>query len=48
MRFGEGYVNELVVENKKMFFEIVSNITRQAEGEHGDCMLSIAEKTGRV
>ena len=42
--FGEGYVNELVVENKKVFFEIVSNIIRQADGEHGDCVLSIADK----
>ena len=42
--FGEGYVNELVVENKKMFFDLVSNMMRQAEGEYGDCVLAIRDK----
>ena len=42
--FGEGYVNELVVENKNLFFKLVSNMIRQAEGEHGDCVLSISDK----
>ena len=44
LRFGEGYVNELVVENKKLFFDLVSNMMRQAEGERGDCVLSIADR----
>lgn len=44
LSFGEGYVNELVVENRKMFFDLVGTVIRQAEGEHGDCVLSIAEK----
>ena len=44
LRFDEGYVNELVVENKNLFFDLVSNMIRQAEGERGDCVLSIADK----
>lgn len=44
LRFDEGYVNELVVENRKMFFDLVSTMISQAEGERGDCVLSIAEK----
>jgi CRISPR-associated protein Csn2 len=42
--FDNGYVNELVVENKKMFFDIVNSIAEQADGEHGDCILSIKDK----
>lgn len=42
--FGVGYVNELVIENKKLFFELVRNMIRQSEGEHGDCVLSIKDK----
>lgn len=45
LRFDEGYVNELVIENRKMFFNMVSTMISQADGEHGDCVLSIAEKT---
>ncbi|MBQ8320918.1 MAG: type II-A CRISPR-associated protein Csn2 [Clostridia bacterium] len=44
LRFDKGYINELVVENRKMFLDLVSTMIRQAEGEHGDCILSIAEK----
>lgn len=44
-RFGLGYTNELVVENKKLFFEIVNNMMLQAEGVGGNCVLSIADKT---
>ena len=44
LRFGEGYVNELVIENKKMFFDMVSCIVDQSEGERGDFVLSIADK----
>ena len=43
LRFGEGYVPELVIENKKMFFNMVDSMARQADptGEsifiHGAC-----------
>lgn len=42
--FGLGYVNELVVENKKLFFEIVNNMALQSEGLTGNCVLSIKDK----
>ena len=44
LRFDEGYVNELVIENRKMFLDLVSTMISQAEGEQGECVLSIAEK----
>ena len=44
LRFDKGYINELVVENRKMFLDLVSTMISQAEGERGDCVLSIAEK----
>lgn len=44
LKFGEGYVNELLVENKKMFFDMVNSMAEQLDGEHGDCVLSIADK----
>ncbi len=44
LRFGNGYVNELVVENRKLFFDMVSNITLQADGAHGNFVLSISDK----
>lgn len=44
LRFDGDSVNELVVENRKMFFELVNNMTMQADGLHGDCVLSIADK----
>ena len=44
LKFHEGYVNELVIENKKMFFEMVNSITMQSEGCHGDCVLSIKDR----
>ena len=44
LSFDDGYVNELVVENKKMFFEIVNSISVQIDGGHGDCVLSIKDK----
>lgn len=40
----EGYVNELVIENKKMFFEIVNSLSLQSEGAEGDFVLSINDK----
>ena len=42
--FDGGYVNELVIENKKMFFDIVNSIAEQAEGGSGGCVLSIKDK----
>ena len=44
LQFKEGYANELVVENKKMFFEMVSNIDMQSEGLHGNFVLSIKDR----
>ena len=44
LSFDEGYVNELVVENKKLFFEIVSSIAAQIDGGPGDCVLSIKDR----
>ena len=42
--FKGGYVNELVIENKKMFFDAISSISMQADGLHGDWILSIGDK----
>lgn len=42
--FDRGYVNELIIENRKMFFYVVSNISEQAEGLAGDCVLSINDR----
>ena len=44
LRFDGGYVNELVVENKKMFFNMVNDLSMQSEGTHGDFTLSIGDK----
>lgn len=44
LRFDEGHVNELVVENKKMFFEMVNGMAMQVEGLHGDFVLSVGDK----
>lgn len=44
LRFDGGYVNELVIENRKMFFDMVSSIIQQADGGRGDCVLSISDK----
>ena len=41
LRFDEGYVNELVVENKRLFFELAENIAQQIDGLHGKFVLSI-------
>ncbi|MBQ9744729.1 MAG: type II-A CRISPR-associated protein Csn2 [Clostridia bacterium] len=39
--FEGGYVSELAVENRKMFYDMVNNIITQIEGLHGDFTLSI-------
>ena len=44
LSFDKGYVNELVVENKKMFFDMVNSIAEQINGGRGDCVLSIKDK----
>ncbi len=38
--FEDGYVNELVVENKKMFLNMVRDISMQSDGENGRFILS--------
>ena len=44
LKFDGGYVNELVVENKKMFFDMVKDIVMQADGARGNWILSISDK----
>ena len=44
LSFDNGYVNELVIENKKMFLDIVNSIAVQVDGGHGECVLSIKDK----
>lgn len=44
IRFDHGYINELVVENKKMFFDMVNDMVMQADGAHGNFLLSIKDK----
>lgn len=44
LRFDGGYVNELVVENKKLFCDMVESAAMQADGSHGKFLLSIADR----
>lgn len=44
LTFEPGYVNELVVENKNMFFGMANSITVQTEGQHGNAVLSLKDK----
>lgn len=44
LRFGEGYINELIVENKKMFFKMVNSVCMQADGLQGEFVMSISDK----
>ncbi len=44
IKFDNGYVNELVIENKKMFFDAVNNAIIQNDGENGNFLLSISDK----
>lgn len=44
LRFDGGYVNELIIENKNMFFDVVNSMTMQAEGLRGGCVLSIGDR----
>lgn len=43
LRFEGGYVNELIIENKKLFFDVVNSTIVQADGLHGDWVLSIKD-----
>ena len=42
--FDNGYVNELVIENKKMFLGAVNSAIVQADGGRGNFLLSISDK----
>ena len=42
--FGNGYVSELVIENKKMFFEAVNSALLQVDGGCGRFLLSLSDK----
>ena len=42
--FNGGYVNELIVENKNLFFAMVNSMTMQSEGCQGDWMVSVSDK----
>lgn len=44
LRFNGGYVNELIIENKRMLFDIVNSIAMQVDGLRGDCVLSVSDK----
>lgn len=44
LRLGNGYVSELIVENKKMFFEMVNDIHLQSESATGKFILSISDR----
>ena len=41
--FNEGTANELVIENKKMFREILCDLAEQTEGKSGNAVLSIKD-----
>ena len=42
--FEAGYASELIIENKKMFRELVNSLVNQIEGQRGDAVLSIDDK----
>lgn len=44
LKFDDGFVNELIIENKKMFFNFVNSLAIQADGYSGDCVLSVSDK----
>ena len=39
--FSKGSANELVIENKPLFFRLVSDLTAQGEGQSGVAVLSV-------
>lgn len=42
--FNEGHINELVIENKTMFYQLINSMMMQIEGMHGDCILSVDDR----
>ena len=44
LHFEPGYVHELIIENRKMFFDMVNSIALQADGQPGGFVLSISDK----
>lgn len=44
LKFGEGYVCELVVESKRLFHEMVNNLFNQIDGVRGNFVLSVADR----
>ncbi len=44
LTFQEGFVNELVIENKRLFYEMVNSLMLQADGQKGKFVLSISNK----
>lgn len=44
IQFGEGYVQELVIENKPLFFRVVNDVYNQADGAVGGFTLSVGDK----
>ena len=44
LSFDGSYVSELIVENKKLFFEMVNSMVAQSNGMAGGCVLSVADK----
>lgn len=44
LNFDKEHVIELVVENKRLFFDMVNDMTRQIDGEKGGFVLSIGDK----
>ena len=44
IEFEPGYVYELVIENKKLFREVVNDLISQIDGQYGDAVLSVKDK----
>lgn len=44
LSFDGSCVSELIVENKKLFFEMVNSMVAQSNGMSGGCILSVADK----
>lgn len=44
LSFKGGYANELIIENRKMFFNVVNSMASQTNGLNGNCVLSVSDK----
>lgn len=44
LRFEGGYVNELVVEHRRLFFDMVQDLLQQMEGDDGRFVLSLSDR----